>query len=225
MVSYLPMAAMGALLLLVARNMSELRHFGHLLRVAPRSDTIVLLTCFGLTVVFDMVISVTVGVVLAALLFMRRMAEITNTRMEPTAYGQFELPRGVRLFEIAGPLFFGAAQKAVSVVDRVENERKGSVVLDLSRVPVMDATGLVALETILAKLRRTGQKVILAGVNPQPAELLARADIKRTPGHLAFAPDVDTALSMAIVHTSRLGGTMTMKAEPPPHDDGGSGRA
>ena len=204
MVSYLPMAAMGALLLMVARNMSEARHFAHLLRVAPRSDTIVLLTCFGLTVVFDMVIAVTVGVVLAALLFMRRMAEITNTRMEPTAYGHFELPPGVRLFEIAGPLFFGAAQKAVSVVDRVATERKGSVVLDLSRVPVMDATGLVALETILAKLKRSGHKVILSGVNPQPAELLARAAIKREPGRLAFAPDVDTALSMAIVHTSRM---------------------
>ena len=68
----------------------------------------------------------------------------------------------------------------------------------------MDATGLVALETILAKLRRSGQKVILAGVNRQPAELLARAEIKREPGQLAFAPDVDTALSMAIVHTSRM---------------------
>jgi sulfate permease, SulP family len=203
LVSYLPMAAMGALLLVVARNMSEARHFAHLLRVAPRSDTVVLLTCFGLTVAFDMVISVTVGVVLAALLFMRRMAEITNTRMDTTAFGQFELPKGVRLFEIAGPLFFGATQKAVSVLDQVQKERGGSVVLDLSRVPVMDATGLVALETILSKLRRNGQKVILAGVNPQPAEVLARAQIKREPGHLAYAPDLDTALSMAIVHTSR----------------------
>ena len=78
LVAYLPMAALAALLLIVARNMSEARHFAHLLRVAPRSDVIVLLTCFGLTVVFDMVIAVTVGVVLAALLFMRRMAEITE---------------------------------------------------------------------------------------------------------------------------------------------------
>jgi len=203
LVGYLPMAAMGALLLLVARNMSEARHFGHLLRVAPRSDVIVLVTCFGLTVLFDMVIAVTVGVVLAALLFMRRMAEITNTRMETTAFGQFELPPGVRLIEIAGPLFFGATQKAVSLLEQVQPQRGGTVVLELSRVPVMDATGLVALETILGKLKRTGQKVILAGVNPQPAELLARAQIKRTPGQLAYAPDLDTALSMAIVHSAR----------------------
>ncbi len=203
LVSYLPMAAMGALLLIVARNMSETRHFAHLLRVAPRSDTIVLLTCFGLTVAFDMVIAVTVGVVLAALLFMRRMAEITNTRMDTTAFGQFELPPGVRIIEIAGPLFFGATQKAVSLIDQVGHERGGTVILEVSRVPVMDATGLVALETVLDKLRRNGQKVVLSGVNAQPAELLARAKITRKPGQLAFAPDVDTALSMAIVHASR----------------------
>ncbi len=207
LVSYLPMAAMGALLLIVARNMSEARHFAHLLRVAPRSDTIVLLTCFGLTVAFDMVIAVSVGVVLAALLFMRRMAEITNTRMDTTAYGQFELPAGVRIIEIAGPLFFGATQKAVSLIDQVGHERGGIVILDISRVPVMDATGLVALETVLDKLRRIGQKVVLAGVNAQPAELLARAKITRKPGQLAFAPDIDTALSMAIVHASRTATT------------------
>jgi len=220
-VSYLPMAAMGALLLLVARNMSEARHFAHLVRVAPRSDTIVLLTCFGLTVAFDMVIAVTVGVVLAALLFMRRMAEITNTRMDTTAFGHFELPRGVRLVEIAGPLFFGATQKAVSLIDQVVHERGGAVVLDVSRVPVMDATGLVALETVLDKLRRNGQKVVLAGLNPQPAEVLARAQIRRSPGQLAFAPDLDTALSVAIVHASRSR-SPTLKPFPAPDAPGGA---
>lgn len=206
LVSYLPMAAMGALLLVVARNMSEARHFAHLLRVAPRSDVVVLLTCFGLTVAFDMVIAVTVGVVLAALLFMRRMAEITNTRLDTTATAQLDLPRGVRVFEIAGALFFGAAQKAVSVLERVQDERGGVVVLDMARVPVMDATGLVALETLLGKLGRRGHKVILVGVNPQPADILERAGIRRAPGKIAFAPDVETALSMAIVHEARTDG-------------------
>jgi SulP family sulfate permease len=205
LVSYLPMAAMGALLLVVARNMSEARHFTHLIRVAPRSDVVVLLTCFGLTVVFDMVIAVTIGVVLAALLFMRRMAEITNTRLDTAASAQLDLPRGVRVFEIAGPLFFGAAQKAVSVLERVQDERGGVVVIDLARVPAMDATGLVALETMLGKLGRRGHKVILVGVNPQPAGILERAGIRRVAGKLAFAPDVETALSMAIVHDARTG--------------------
>jgi len=204
LVGYLPMAAMAALLLIVAKNMSEARHFAHLVRVAPRSDVIVLLTCFSFTVIFDMVIAVSVGVVLAALLFMRRMAEIADTKLETEAVAHFELPKGIRVYEIAGPLFFGAAQKAANVVGQVHKER-GTVVLNVSKVPVMDATGLVALETMLAKLRRSGLKVILAGVNPQPAEVLERAGIRREPGVLAFAPDLDTALSMAIVHTARIG--------------------
>ena len=87
----------------------------------------------------------------------------------------------------------------------------------MSRVPVMDATGLVAFETILAKLKRNGQKVVLAGVNPQPAEVLEKAGIRRERGVFGFAPDVDTALSMAIVHTARVRGA---EALPPP--SGGS---
>src|SRR5262249_16766561 len=82
LVAFMPLAAMPAVVLMVARNRGEVRHFRHIVQVAPRSDVVVLLTCFGLTVVFDMVISVTVGVVLAALLFMRRMAELTELRLD-----------------------------------------------------------------------------------------------------------------------------------------------
>src|SRR5690606_28651779 len=147
----------------------------------------------GLTVLFDMVIAVSFGVVLAALLFMRRMAEITDTRLEePASLRGLDLPPGIRVYEIAGPLFFGAAQKAVGVVERVDGQ-SGTVILDMAKVPAMDATGLVALETMMARLRRARHKVVLAGVNPQPAEVLARAGIRREPGTLAFAPDVDTA--------------------------------
>src|SRR5215218_4633357 len=102
---YLPMASLAALLLLVAWNMSEVKHFAHAMRVAPRSDVLILLTCFSLTVVFDMVVSVTVGVLLAALLFMRRMAEVSNVRLvdqHPLVKG---LPKDVLVYEVAGPLF------------------------------------------------------------------------------------------------------------------------
>jgi len=216
----LPMAALAALLLYVAWNMAELDHFAHVLKVAPRSDVAVLLTCFLLTVVVDMVMAVSVGVVMAALLFMRRMAEVSSVRLvdeHPMGLTR-KLPRGVVAYEIAGPLFFGAAQKAVNVVGQVSKE-EASVVLNLSKVPVMDATGLVALETMLAKLRRGGVKTVLAGVNAQPAEVLERAGIRREPGVLAFAPDLDTALSMAIVHTARIRRpTGSTPAAPPPAD-------
>jgi len=202
LVAYLPMAAMAALLLIVARNMSEARHFVRLVRIAPRADVMVLLACFGLTVVFDMVIAVSVGVVLAALLFMRRMAVMTRIELDTETSTTYEAPPGVRIYEIAGPMFFGAAKTAMETLDTVGSETR-TLILAMEHVPVMDATGMVALETMLDRLHRSNRKVIIAGLQPEPTEVLARAGIKRIPGRLAFAPDIETALSMAIVHEAR----------------------
>ena len=204
LMAYLPLAGMAALLFIVARNMSEARHFVRLIRIAPRSDVLVLLTCFGLTVVFDMVIAVSVGVMLAALLFMRRMAVMTKITLDTSVTQQFDVPPGVRLYEIAGPLFFGAANVAMETLETVGEEAR-TVILSMKQVNVMDATGLVALTSMLDRLKRGNRKVILASLQPEPAELLERAGIKRIPGQLAFAPDVETAISMAIVHEAQLG--------------------
>ncbi len=206
LVGYLPMAAMAALLLIVAKNMAETRHFVRLVRTAPGSDVMVLLTCFTLTVLFDMVIAVTVGVMLAALLFMKRMAVHTRVTLDSTVEQQYEVPKGVRVYEIAGPMFFGAAKTAMETLDTVGSETR-IMILAMRNVPVMDATGLVALETMLDRLHRSNRKVILAGLQPEVSGLISRAGIKRIPGRLAFAPDVETALSMAIVHEARLGQT------------------
>lgn len=203
LVAYLPMAAMAGLLLIVARNMSEARHFLRLIKVAPRSDVGVLLACFLLTVFFDMVIAVTVGVMLAALLFMRRMAVLTKVSLEQHRLPAFDLPPGIKIYEIAGPMFFGAAKTAMSTLDSIEHDTK-TVILSMKYVPNIDATGLVAFETVLDKLNRAGRKVILAAVQPEVTELLERAGIKRRPGHIAYAPDLETAASMAIVHQARL---------------------
>jgi SulP family sulfate permease len=204
LVAYLPMAALAALLMLVAKNMAEVRHFAHILKVAPRSDAIVLVTCFALTVLFDMVLSVSVGVVLAALLFMRRMAEIADVKMDEGTMAKLALPEGVLLYEIAGPLFFGAAERAMSAFESIEKRgRPRALILYLGQVPAIDATGLVALETLIARLQRLGIKVILAGLRKQPAEVVARAGIKRDPGKLAIAPDLDSAASIAVLHAAR----------------------
>lgn len=212
LVAYLPMAALAGLLIIVARNMSEARHFARLLRIAARSDVVVMVTCFTLTVVFDMVIAVTVGVMLAALLFMRRMAITTTVALEsPHAHGiGFDLPPGVRMYEVAGPMFFGAAKSAMEVIATVGNRNDHTVVLNMQHVPTIDATGLVALESVLDRLFRSRIKVIFTGLTPEVAEMLERAGIRREPGRLAYAPDVETALSMAIVHAARL-----RSSEPP----------
>ena len=194
---YLPMASLAALLLLVAWNMSEVKHFAHALRVAPKSDVAVLLLCFGLTVIFDMVVSVTVGVVLAALLFMRRMAEVSNVRLvdqHPLVKG---LPRDVLVYEVAGPLFFGAAQKAMSALQRVPTGIS-AVLLDLSSVPAMDATGLVALEGTVERLQKMGIYVILAGVQMQPMRVLAKSGIHKRREQIAVFRSMDRAVAAAL---------------------------
>jgi SulP family sulfate permease len=202
LLALLPMAALAGLLVVVARNMSEARHFVRLVRIAPRSDVMVLLTCFTLTVVFDMVIAVTAGIMLAALLFMRRMAVLSRVSLDTAAQAAYDTPKEIRVYEIAGPMFFGAAKTAMETLDTVGSEAR-TVILSMKAVPVIDATGMVALETILDRLHRSHRQVILAALQPQPADLLERAGIRRVPGRLAFAPDVDTAISMALVQHAR----------------------
>jgi sulfate permease, SulP family len=207
LIGYLPMAGLAALLLRVAWNMAEAKHALHILRVAPRSDALVLVTCFALTVLFDMVVAISVGVVLAALLFMRRMAELTHVSMtgddveggggrEP----QPELPKAlagkVAIYEIRGPLFFGAAQKAMGQIGRVAG-RVRVLIIRLDKVPTMDATGLVALESAIASLTKQDCVAVLTGLQQQPAELLERAGFRHRPWRLMLRPDLAAGIAAA----------------------------
>jgi SulP family sulfate permease len=178
LLGYLPMAALAALLLIVAWNMSEARHFVHTVRVAPKSDVAVLLTCYFLTVGFDMIVGVSVGMLLAALLFMKRMAEVTQTRAAHLDEGLTDLvvPPGVGIYEISGPLFFGAAQKAMAALEIVATDTR-VVILLMSRVSVMDATGLVALESAVNTLKNKKVTTILAALEPQPRQVIERAHL------------------------------------------------
>jgi SulP family sulfate permease len=198
LLGHLPMAAMAALLIVVAKNMSEAKHFANMLRVGPRGDVAVLLLCFALTVLFDMVIAVSVGVVMAALLFMQRMAAVSGTRLaDEHPFGLDKpLPEGVILYEIAGPLFFGAAQKATSALTTIADATT-VVVLDLRSVPVMDATGLVNLESAVERLLRGGTYVILAGVQRQPKRLMARAGLGRRRHELAICSTFERGIRLA----------------------------
>jgi SulP family sulfate permease len=182
----LPMASLAALLLFVAWNMSELDHVAYVVKVAPRHDVAVLLTCFVLTVLFEMVVAVSVGVVMAALLFMKRMAEVSEVRLvdEHPILLDRPLPRGVVVYEIAGPLFFGAAQKAMAALEEVDKSVR-VVVLDVRSVPALDATGLVGLESAFERLTRAGVFVVIAGAQPQPLRVMARAGWTNRHGRIA----------------------------------------
>jgi SulP family sulfate permease len=195
---YLPMASMAALLLVVARNMAELKHFVFVCRFAPRSDVAVLLACFGLTVIFDMVIAVCAGFVLAAVLFMRRMAEVSRVRLvghEHPAFSQ-PVPEGVVLYEIGGPLFFGAAQKAVTSLDTVGDGVR-AVVLDLTDVPTIDATGLVNLDSLVTRLQKRGVLTILAHAPHHTLEILHRAGWDERERGVVVAGTVEAAVEIA----------------------------
>jgi SulP family sulfate permease len=206
MLEYVPMAALAALLLLVAWNMSELRHFFGIIRLGSKADIAILLTCFGLTVVFDMVIAVTVGFILAALLFMRRMAEITEGRLHvalDTLSGDDaeEVPRpsdrAVAIYQVDGPLFFGAAEAAMEALHASNADTFKVMILDLSRVPVIDTTGFSSLDDAIGALTRRGKIVVIAGPLPRPHTIFENARFhERHPG-VEIAEDVRAALAVA----------------------------
>ena len=199
LVAHLPMASLAALLALIAWNMLEVRHVEHMLRVAPRSDVFVLVTCYLLTVVFDMTLAVGVGVVLASFLFMNQMAEITQSRvLEAEQNGETDrvLPPGVALYEITGALFFGAAKNAMLALDAIGSNVR-IVVIGLGRVGVIDASGLVALESALDRLERTRRFVIIAGPLPEPRHVFEKAELEVRMDHVLFAENVEQALDIA----------------------------
>ena len=198
---YVPMAALAGLLIVVAWRMSDAHSFVRLARTAPRGDVVVLLVCFGLTVVFDMVISVTAGVLLAAMLFVKRMADVSGVRPfgEGEAHPDLDtvLPRGVVLYEVAGPLFFGAAQKAVNALRKVETRTVRVILLDLEHVPAIDATAIAALRALVERLNQAGIKVILVRVQPGPMEALARSGWRNRRGSLRIFRTLERGMSVA----------------------------
>jgi SulP family sulfate permease len=173
---YLPTAALAALLMLVAWNMSEARHVLFVARIAPKSDTFVLVSCLLLTVVFDMVIAVSAGMLIAAALFIRRMSEVTSTTLHShETHAHLSGLPGVLVYEIGGPLFFGASQKAMANIEFIDPNVK-TVIFDFSEVPALDITGLINLESAVHKLRAKGIQVVLAGVEEQPLRALHKAE-------------------------------------------------
>lgn len=203
---YVPLAGLAAILLIVAWNISEVEAFRHTLS-APKGDRLVLLLTFFLTVFFDLTLAIEVGVVVAAFVFMFRMAEAvevqSGVRMiendddsdaDPTQRAR--LPAGVEAFQISGPLFFGAANRLDDLLDQFRVPPK-VFILRMRLVPVIDASGVHALEGLLERCQRRGIALVVSGLQPQPRRVLAQMRLHPREGALHIVPDFDSALRLA----------------------------
>ncbi|MGV8566903.1 MAG: SulP family inorganic anion transporter [Pseudomonas asiatica] len=190
--SNIPLCALAAILFVVAYNMSELKHFKRMLQRAPRADIAILLVTFTLTVFSDLVIAVNIGVILAMLQFMRRMASSVEVQQvveeelanELHSNGQKSLPPGVLVYTIEGPLFFGAAETFERALSQTHTDPE-LLVICLKRVPFMDITGLQTLEEVIQQLHERQIVVKLCEANGKVLGKLEKAGILRLlgPGH------------------------------------------
>ena len=198
--AYVPMSSLAALLMVVAWNMSEAKEFVHIIKISPRSDVAVLLTCFSFTVIFDMVVAVAVGLVLAALMFIHRMVELTETELLNRHEHQHlnDLPEHVAVYDIDGPLFFGAADKAIGALHHYQRTVR-VIILDMTDVPMIDITGIKAMQELVKTLQKDGIKVIFANLSPRIIQKLERAGLKPDPGHLVYCRNINEARTEALV--------------------------
>jgi SulP family sulfate permease len=196
--SLVPLSALAAVLVVVAYRMAEIHRFRWLLN-GPRSDAAVLVTTFALTVLVDLTVAVQAGLVLAAMLFIKRMADVSGVR-SVTANGGNEaaahadIPPGVEVYDIQGPFFFGAAFKLRDTMEELAKPPR-ALVLNLEDVPAIDATGLHALEDMIRRTSARGTKVILAGAQADVRRALLSSGLLGELGESGFAPDVAGALS------------------------------
>jgi SulP family sulfate permease len=209
--SKIPLAVLASVLVVVAWNMAEIDHFRTLFR-APRADIAVLLTTFGLTVLADLSVAVGVGLVLAALLFMKRMSEVTNVAIiggelnefstplndadDPNAMDRRDIPPGVEIYEVNGPFFFGVADRLKDTLRGLERPPK-VFILRMRRVPAIDATGIHALEEFYLKCHRQGTRLLLAGVHAQPMFAMAKYGLNDRIGDNNMFESLDDALAAA----------------------------
>jgi len=206
---YIPLAALAAVLLVVAWNISEVEAFRHTL-TAPKGDRLVMLLTFFLTVFFDLTVAIEAGLVVAAFVFMFRMADAfevssgvklvdENGDDDPAAPGLSQrerLPEGVEAFQISGPLFFGAANRLDDLLDQFRVPPK-VFILRMRLVPMIDASGVHALEALLERCDRRGIVLIVSGLQQQPRRVISQMHVRAREGELHFVDNFDSALDLA----------------------------
>ena len=198
----IPMPAIAAILFMVAYNMSEWKKFVHIVKTAPKSDIIVMVVTFILTVVFDLVIAIEVGMILAALLFIKRMSEETGVKgweytddaNDKDSIDLRVVPEHVRVYEVSGPLFFGAADKILDI--RFKDYTK-CLILRMRSVPAIDASAMASLERLHKKCKEKDVTLILSHVNTQPLNAMKKSGFFDKVGRNNFCNHIDDALKVA----------------------------
>ena len=200
--SLIPMPTIAAILFIVAYNMSEWREFAAIIKHSPKSDTLVLIVTFVLTVAFDLVVAICVGIVLSTVMFMKRMSDVTD------AYGWKEIdentdtenvnlkviPEGAMVYEITGPIFFGASNK---IADVIKSANKKVLVLRMRSVPAIDATGIHSFESIINTCKKNNTVLIMSHVNKQPMKVLKKSGMYDEIGEENICANIDAALTRA----------------------------
>ena len=197
--SFIPMPVIAAVLFIVAYNMCQWRPFVSMVKTAPKSDIIVLIITFVLTVVFDLVVATAVGLGLACLLFMKRMSEETDIRKwedapEDEESGLRRILPQVSIYEIQGPLFFGSVEKLSQITAK---EKTKALVLRMRSVTALDATALASLEKLYDRCIAQGTKVVFSHVNPQPMKVMEHSRFTEKVGREYFCSHIDEAIEMA----------------------------
>ena len=202
--SLIPMTTLAAVLLVVAWNMADWTSFFHLCKTAPKSDMIVLVATFFLTVFFDLVVAIEVGVVLAALLFMKRMAETADVTAwkyadEPDvtpgeAEKMRDIPHSIRVFEISGPLFFAAADEILTITS---DKSTKVIVIRMRSVPAIDASAMRSLRDLAARAKKKHITLIFSHVNEQPMSVMKKDHFIELIGEEHFLPNIVEALDYA----------------------------
>ena len=207
LVQFIPMACLAGILVVVSYNMSEWRSFKAILK-NPKSDIIVLLVTFFLTVIFDLTIAIEVGVLIACLLCMKRMAETTNVsvlsdEIDPNADSDVQgnldhltIPEGVKVYEINGPYFFGIGNKFEEMMGDMGGRAKVRIIR-MRKVPFIDSTGVHNLQNMCRMCSQMGVKVVLSGVNPQVMKVLENAGMDDVVGKENICSHINLALKRA----------------------------
>lgn len=198
----IPMPTIASILFMVAYNMCQYKVFTHLVKTAPKSDIIVLVTTFILTVVFDLVVAIEIGMVLACLLFMKRMSEESRVRGwkyydpedDPDGPGLKNIPKHVRVYEISGPMFFGDAEQIAEISFK---EFTRALVIRMRGVPAIDATAMHSFEQLYEKCKKNNVQLVFSHVNEQPMNTMEKDGFVDLVGRENFQPHIDDALKRA----------------------------